>query len=89
MDFQRYAREKVSELFNVAYLEPEDKMTTPDDFYVVWSCKTLQNWKCLVSTDITDGVYYELTHNGDKNETYVDEYHKARNVVVSYVPPAS
>ena len=42
---------------------------TPDDMYVVWFCKTLQNWKALVS-----GAY-----NGDKQEIYVDVYQKACN----------
>ena len=52
------------------------------EVYVVWSCKTLQNWKALVSTDVINGVYWEVTHNGDKNETYVDTYTKSSNVCV-------
>lgn len=52
---------------------------TKDDVYVVWFCKTLQNWKALVSTTISDGMYYEITHNGDKNETYLDAYKKWDN----------
>ena len=50
--------------------------------YIVWFCKTLQNWKALVSTDVINGVYWEVTHNGDKNETYVDTYFKSSNVCV-------
>ena len=50
--------------------------------YIVWFCKTLQNWKALVSTDVINGVYWEVTHNGDKNETYVDTYTKSSNVCV-------
>ena len=53
-----------------------------DDVYVVWFCKTLQNWKALLSTDMIDGMYFEVTHNGDKNETYVDVYEKSENYVV-------
>ena len=53
-----------------------------DDVLIVWSCKTLQNNKALVSTKIPDGVYYEITHNGDKNETYVDVYKKWDKFVV-------
>lgn len=52
------------------------------DVYIVWFCKTLQNWKALVSTNAKDNRYYEITHNGDKNETYIDEYGKKSNVVV-------
>jgi hypothetical protein len=50
---------------------------------IVWFAKVLQNWKALVITDRPDGKYYELTYNGDKHETYVDEYVKVRNTVVS------
>lgn len=55
----------------------------PDDFYVVWFSKTLGNWKALVSTDVVDGHYFEVTHNGAKNETYVDWYTKQSNAVVT------
>jgi hypothetical protein len=49
------------------------------DIYLVWYCKTLQNWKALASTTLMDGVYYELTLNGDKNELYLDAYKKFQN----------
>lgn len=53
-----------------------------ENAYIVWFSKTLQNWKALVSTDVPDGMYYEITHNGDKNETYVDVYKKWNNLCV-------
>lgn len=57
---------------------------TPSDMYVVWFAKTLQNWKALVSTGKINtpayvGDYVEVTHNGDKGETYCDLYKKQRN----------
>lgn len=55
---------------------------TLDDIYVVWFCKTLQNWKVLISTTLPDGIYYEITYNGDTNETYVDVYKKWENFTV-------
>ena len=55
---------------------------TLDDVYVVWFCKTLQNWKVLVSTTLPDGIYYEITYNGNTNETYVDIYKKWENYTV-------
>jgi hypothetical protein len=51
----------------------------PDDVYIVWSCKTLQNNKALASTTRLDGMYYEVTYNGDKNEIYFDAYKKFEN----------
>ena len=52
-----------------------------DDVYVVWWCKTLQNWKALVSTTLPDGMYYEVTYSGDMHEIYLDAYKKFQNVV--------
>ena len=55
---------------------------TTDDVFIVWSCQTLQNNKALLSTTKPDGMYYEITHNGDRQETYVDAYKKWENFVV-------
>lgn len=52
------------------------------ELYVVWFTKTLQNWKALVGTTLPNGTYFEVTHNGDKHETYLDTYYKAENVVI-------
>ena len=55
-----------------------------DDLYVVWSCKTLQNYKALLSTTIDgDGIYAEYTYNGDKNELYEDVYGKLTNSCIT------
>lgn len=52
---------------------------TTQEVFVVWSCKTLQNNKALLSTSASDGMYYELTYNGDKKELYFDAYKKWEN----------
>lgn len=68
-----------------AHLEKTDTHITfaEDEVYVVWFSKTLQNWKALVSTTLPDGMYYEVTHNGEKGETYIDAYKKFDNVTVT------
>ena len=50
------------------------------DVFVVWQCKTLQNNKALLSTTLSDGMYYEFTYNGDKKELYLDSYKKWQNI---------
>ncbi len=52
---------------------------TTDDVFIVWQCKALQNWKALVSTTRPDGMYYELTYNGNHQELYFDAYKKFVN----------
>lgn len=52
------------------------------EIYTVWKAKILQNWKYLISSTLFDGMYYELTFNGDKNEWYLDAYKKFENRVV-------
>lgn len=53
-----------------------------NDVYVVWLNRTLQNNKALLSTTITDGMYYEVTYNGDKNEMYFDAYKHIHNKAI-------
>ena len=68
-----------------AYIESRfDKSEEPPDFevYVVWFCKTLQNWKALVSSNLPDQMYYEVTYDGEKGQTYIDAYKKFDNMVV-------
>ena len=60
-----------------------DKQISSDDVYVVWLTKALQNNKALLSTTLLDGMYYELTYNGDKNELYIDVYKRFENKVLT------
>ncbi|RGM22773.1 hypothetical protein DXC22_09100 [Ligilactobacillus salivarius] len=52
------------------------------DVYVVWLNRTLQNNKALLSTTIEDGMYYEVTYNGDKSEMYFDAYKHVHNEAI-------
>ena len=65
-------------------LEHLDKTDEVPQFevYTVWKSKALQNWKYLLSSTLSDGMYYELTFNGDKNEWYLDAYKKFENRVI-------
>ena len=55
-----------------------DAITT-DKMFIVWFCKTLQNWKAIVSGYEVKELL-EVTYNGDRGETYVDIYEKKVNV---------
>jgi len=82
--FQSVCKQKLVEKYNSRPMS----LRTPGDtqkidlsnVYVVWACKTLQNYKALLSTTVSgDGVYVEYTYNGDKQELYEDFYIKASN----------
>lgn len=60
-----------------------DPRIFPKDVYVVWSAKTLQNSKALLSTTVSDGMYYEATLDGDKGKIYFDAYKKFQNISYS------
>ena len=73
------AKRLVVEYFNSRVDKTDDVMLKEKDVYIVWFSKTLQNWKALVSTNVSDGMYYEVTYNGDSKETYLDVYKKWDN----------
>ena len=78
-EFVALAKKAVAEYANDHLDKSDGKQITEDDVFVVWMCKTLQNSKALVSTTLFDGMYYELTYNGDKKELYLDAYKKWEN----------
>ena len=81
-DFVNLVRKSVAEYANEHLDKSDKKQITEDDVFIVWMCKTLQNSKAMASTTLFDGMYYELTFNGDKKELYVDAYKKWENICV-------
>lgn len=79
MDYQKIARKIVLDYTNEHIDKTDNVQITLDNVFIVWFCKTLQNWKALVSTTLPDGMYYEVTYNGDKKEVYLDAYKKFEN----------
>ena len=82
-DFRKKAIKSVVDYFN-SQVDSTDKNgeISENDVFIVWECKALQNNKALLSTTVSDGMYYEFTWNGDKNEGYLDAYKKRKNVLV-------
>ena len=77
--FLKLCKQMVVSYFNGRSDKTDKFELTIDDVFVVWNCKTLQNNKALLSTTVSDGMYYEITYNGDKNELYLDAYKKWEN----------
>ena len=82
-DFREKSIKSVVNYFN-SQVDSTDKngKISENDVFVVWECKALQNNKALLSTTVSDGMYYEFTWNGDKNEGYLDAYKKWKNTFV-------
>ena len=77
--FLNKCKELVKNYTNEHLDKTDNKEITINEVFVVWTCKTLQNNKALLSTTLFDGMYYELTYNGDKKEIYFDAYKKFEN----------
>ena len=77
--FIEICKDEVIKYFNRNVEKTDNKSIGEEDVFVVWSCKTLQNNKALLSTTVSDGMYYEITYNGDKDEIYFDAYKKWEN----------
>ena len=81
-EFTALVKKTVADYANRHLDKTDGVQITEDNVFVVWMCKILQNNKALASTTLFDGMYYELTYNGDKNEMYVDAYKKFENYCV-------
>ena len=81
-DFVNLCKRAVVNYVNALLDKTDGKQIAEGDVFIVWMCKTLQNNKALVSTTLFDGMYYELTYNGDKKELYLDAYKKWDNLCI-------
>lgn len=80
--YQDKARTLVQEHYNHNFLAVDEELDISDVF-IVWFAKTLQNWKAVVATAVSnDGMLFEVTYNGDKKEIYLDVYVKVSNSVI-------
>ena len=81
-DFEKLCIETIVDYFNNRVEITDDMKITEENVFIVWCCKTLQNNKALLSTTVSDGMYYELTYTGDKEELYLDAYKKWENICI-------
>lgn len=84
-EFSKFCKNQVVRYTNDHLDKSDNKTITEDDVFIVWQCKTLQNNKALLSTTLFDGMYYEITYNGDKDEAYIDAYKKWENYKIEDV----
>lgn len=52
---------------------------------VVWYSKTINNWIAFISTNIPNGIYYEVGTISNANEIYLKEYHLTNNIIINNI----
>lgn len=78
-EFINYAKNLVQD-YAYNHLDIQDGISLSDfDVYIVWYCYELGHNKALLSTTLSDGMYYEVTYNSNKDEVYFDAYKKFEN----------
>ncbi|RXV42115.1 hypothetical protein CYQ27_14870 [Enterococcus faecalis] len=80
--FMEKCKELILEKENKGKNQDEYFMVKGTDIFVVWSCKTLQNSKAILSLKYTGAPLYEMTLNGDKKEIYMVAYLKESNTLI-------
>jgi hypothetical protein len=81
-EFQEIAKRTVFEMVQEG-LDPTDNVSiTIDDVYVVWFGYILGNMKALISTNLKDGKYYEVTYDKDEKRIFSDCYVRLKQKIV-------
>ncbi len=75
-EFMEKAKDMVIEYYNNLVEITDNYQLSEEDVYIVWMCSTLGNNKALLSTNIIDGMYYEVTYDNNHNTFYFDAYKK-------------
>ena len=65
---------RVNKILNKGQPKPKDI-----EIVIVWAGYVLGNEKYLITTNLPDGKYYEVTYNKNNNEMYLDEYVRIHN----------
>lgn len=81
-EFIKFGQQAVADYLNKHRDVTDSQELKPEQVYLVWYSKALQNHKGCFSTPVSDGMYYEITYNGDKDEAYVDAYKKWENIKI-------
>ena len=75
-EFLNRAIELVTEYVNEHLNKSDDIVFHSDNVYVVWYCYELGHSKALLSTNLPDQMYYEITYNSITREIFFDAYKK-------------
>lgn len=74
-EFEKIAKVQVTKIMKEKY----DIEVAPEELELVWFAHELGFKKCTLYAKGLGNYYPEVTYNRDKNELYVDIYHKESN----------
>lgn len=81
-EFKKLAKLEVLEMVKES-IDPTDNVSiTIDDIYITSFSFVLGNMKALLSTNLPDGKYYEVTYNKEKREMYTDCYVRVKQHII-------
>ena len=79
--FVEIAKNKVKDYEN-ARIDISFMNVQIEDVIVLWSIKTLKNFRILLSVKHRNTYYYEFTYDRDKEQMYMGVYSKIINIQV-------
>lgn len=74
-EFEKISKTQVTRIMKEKY----DIEVMPEELEFVWFAHELGFKKCTLYAKSLGNYYPEVTYNRDKNELYVDVYHKESN----------
>lgn len=78
--FVKLAKKTVCDWYEEMRSKETNTLIDEDDVCIVWLCKALQNNKALLTTELTDGLLFEVTYDECKHEVYLNVYNKIETV---------
>ena len=60
----------------------EDDPDVEFEVFVVWQCHLLGNRKWLISTTLSEGMYYEVTYDSYRGFYYLDAYKRTESKMI-------
>lgn len=74
--FVKLAKKIVGDWYEKERSKETNTLIDENDICVVWLCKALQNNKALLTTELPDGLLFEVTYDGRRREVYLNVYSK-------------
>lgn len=81
-EFILKCKEEIVKYYNSKVCVTDNFTLSISNVYPVATYYTLGYMKGTFSTTVSDGMYYEMTYNKEKNELYLDAYKKWDNVTI-------